>query len=443
MFLEKIYNASPVFVQNVFCSVKGFLICRKRFNKNFKRQLSLYCANYYQPEEELRHFLEAICNVPYYRKLFKECAFDVRAKDIYSELRKLPILTKQDVKDHLDEIVNHSFKGETYWMHTSGTTGSGLVFPCSREMENKQWAVWWRYRLEHGIELDTWCGWFGGRTIISPKNERPPFWRINYPGRQVMLSAYHLNKDSVKLYYQKLKESKLTWLHGYPSQIALLASFLLDQGLEPLRCISHITFGAENLLESQTHIIQTAFPDAKLAQHYGLTEGVANLSQDLKGNWKVDEDFAYVEFIPLSEDDPTTCRIVGTAFSNYAFPLVRYDTGDVAKVERHLDGRIRIMSIDGRKEDYISLPNGVKLGRLDHLFKDLVNIQEAQIYQKSFSEIEFRIVKRKGYGEADEQLLWKEIRFRIPETVHVTIAYLDKIPRTNSGKLRLVISEIK
>ena len=441
--LERIYDSSPVLIQNILCSLKGFLICRKRFNGNFKKQLSLFNKYAYQPETELRKFFQEIQTVPYYQRLFNDYGFNVTATDPYKELLKLPILTKIDIKTHLNDIVNSNFRGEAYLSHTSGTTGSGLVFPCSREMENKQWAVWWRYRSWHGIGLNTWCGWFGGRTIISPKNTKTPFWRINYPGRHVMFSAYHLNKDTVELYHQKLKRSRLTWLHGYPSQISLLSSLIVDQRLVPLDQVTHITFGAENLLEGQKQIISKVFPNAKLAQHYGLAEGVANLSQDVHGVWKVDEDFAYVEFIPVTEDDPTICRIVGTGFSNYAFPLIRYDTGDIAEIERLPNGTVNVLSIDGRKEDYISLPNGIKLGRLDHIFKDLINIQEAQIYQKSISEIEFRIVKGQFYGITDEQLLWSEIRSRITGSIKVTISYVDKISRTKSGKLRLVISDVK
>lgn len=441
--IKKLYYLSPVIIQNFLCSLKGFLICRKRLNKNFKKQLSLFDKYAYQPEAELRLFLQEIRTVPYYQRLFRDFGFNVTATNLYKELLKLPIQTKLDVKTHHNDIVNLNFIGETYLLHTSGTTGGGLVFPCSREMENKQWAVWWRYRGWHGIDLNTWCGWFGGRTIISTKNTKAPFWRINYPGKQVMFSVYHLNKDTVELYYQKLKRSGLTWLHGYPSQISLLASLIADQGLTPLHFVTHVTFGAENLLEGQKQIISKVFPNAKLTQHYGLAEGVANLSQDVHGRWKIDEDFAYVEFVPISEEDPTICRIVGTGFSNYAFPLVRYDTGDIAKIERLPNGTVNVLSIDGRKEDYISLPNGVKLGRLDHIFKDLVNIQEAQIYQKSISEIEFRIVKGQFYSIADEQLLWSEIRSRITDSIKITISYVDKISRTRSGKLRLVISDVK
>lgn len=262
-------------------------------------------------------------------------------------------------------------------------------------------------------------------------------------GETGYFSAYHLNAETAPLYYQKIQTSKLTWLHGYPSQISFLSSLLLDLGLTPLKQITHITFGAENLLDYQIQLVKKVFPNAHLAQHYGLSEGVANLSQDVEGNWVVDDDFAYVEFVPVSEEYSEICRIIGTGFSNEAFPLVRYDTGDIAHIERKSDGTVKVLSIDGRKEDFILLPNGVKLGRLDHIFKDMINIQEAQIYQKNVSEIEFRIVKGKQYSLKDEQLLKKEIRKRIDEPVEIKFIYMDKIPRTNSGKLRLVISELK
>ena len=32
--------------------------------------------------------------------------------------------------------------------------------------------------------------------------------------------------------------------------------------------------------------------------------------------------------------------------------------------------------------DYVVLSNGAVVGQLDHIFKNLVNIREAQIYQK-------------------------------------------------------------
>jgi len=443
--LNQLYDKAPVFFQNILVSLRGFQIQKKRFNRNFIKYLEEYEKNNSSRVNEnmLRHFLENAQKSTFWKKRFEAYGVNFQAENIIEEIKKLPILTKDEVKKNIATIANPLYKGKKYKAKTSGTTGGGLIFPYSLEMENKQWAVWWRYRRWHGIDLDMWCGWFGGRSIISIKNQSPPYWRINRPGKQVMFSAYHLNISTVESYYDEIKKRDLRWLHGYPSQLSLLAHLILERGLQPLLQVTHITFGSENLLDNQREIISRIFPNATLRQHYGLTEGVANISENINGELIADNDFCYVEFAPLSTDTPNLCKIVGTGFSNLAFPLIRYDTGDIAEIEHLENGGIKILSIDGRKEDFVTLPNGVKLGRLDHIFKDMIAIKEAQIHQRDLHHIDFNIVKGASFDIQSENNLRKEIRKRIDESVSIEINYVEKIPRTNSGKLRLVISDIK
>ena len=122
--------------------------------------------------------------------------------------------------------------------------------------------------------------------------------------------------------------------------------------------------------------------------------------------------------------------------------MLRYDTGDIATLIVN-NNQKKIISIDGRSEDYITLPNGIKLGRLDHIFKEVSNIIESQIYQKNDFSILIRIVKANNYSEQNEKKLIKEIKKRIGDTTEFKIQYLDKIDRKKSGKLKFVISEIK
>ena len=119
------------------------------------------------------------------------------------------------------------------------------------------------------------------------------------------------------------------------------------------------------MLESQKENIKKVF-NVKLIEHYGLAEGVSNISENINGNFEIDQDFAYTELINNNNNER---KIIGTNYSNIAFPLIRYDTGDVALVDENDNDKI--LSILGRVEDYIILPNGVKLGRLDHIFKDI------------------------------------------------------------------------
>jgi phenylacetate-CoA ligase len=158
----------------------------------------------------------------------------------------------------------------------------------------------------------------------------------------------------------------------------------------------------------------------------------------------VDEGFAAVEFLPLPQGG---FRVVGTNFTNPATPLVRYAVGDVVDyVEGDTcdcgrAGRI-VRRVDGRQEDYVILRNGARLGRLDHVFKDLMAIREAQIYQEEPGELIVRVVKNADYTADDEADLLREFRKRVGDEADVRVEYVDRIDRTEAGKIRFVISKI-
>lgn len=436
--LQQFYDKAPVWVQNLMCSVKGGIIKRRRYGEQFYSELTAFEQGQYNPTAELKSFLEFAKNIPYYKE-----TYDANPGKKGEELLKVfPIITKADVKAHLNAIVNEDCTEPKFEMRTSGTTGGGLVFPYTVRMENKHWAIWWRYRRRLGIELDTWCGWFGGKRIINPNDKKAPYWRINKPGRQVMYSSLHLTKDTVKAFYDDIKLRKLPWLHGYPSHIAKFAALALDVGLEPLIEVKWVTTGAENLLGNQFALMQQMFPNAMIRQHYGLMEGVANISQDKEGEWVVDDDFAYVEFIPVSEDNPNVCRIVGTGFSNPAFPLIRYDTGDIATIERNADGSVNVISIDGRSSNVLKGPDGFEINeaRLSIVLHDFNNIVEAQFVQHSLTDIDLLIVKNSSYNENDENKLQDNITECFDKRMNVNIKYVEEVEKTKSGKLRLVVS---
>ena len=323
---------------------------------------------------------------------------------------------------------------------TSGTTGSGFKFPETNLMVKKQWAIWWRFRKWHDIQPGTWCGWFGGRIIMSPKINKPPFWRTNFPLKQIMFSSHNLTQKTIIDYYDKLTQSKLTWLHGYPSQLAHFAHLCKKNNLRHFPYLKIISLGAENLLEHQKDIMEEVF-NVPIIQHYGLAEGVSNISERRNGKLEPDQDFAYTELIPIDSSKPSICRIIGTNYNNLAFPLIRYDTGDIATVSWK-NQKPAILSIDGRKEDFITLKSGVSLGRLDHIFKSLINIQKAQIVQKKNKKIIVRVVKGERFDQdKEESKLISQLKLFIGNDEPVEIVYTKNIENSDSGKFRLVISE--
>lgn len=453
MSLEAIYLRLPIALQNLGCTLEGLRIQQKRYGAGFQHHLLEAEKRAFVSQEQIEEFRDqrirafvAHCanTVPYYRRLFRELRIKVEDIRGFEDLQRLPILTKREVQDHAAEFVPEGVDRRACdLVHTSGTTGGGLRFLATRSALDEQWAIWWRYRRWHGISLDTRCAYFGGRSLVPAEQTKPPFWRTNYAGKQLFFSAYHLTPANLKLYADKLREARIPWLHGYPSLLALLAAYIVDTAFDLGYQPNWITLGAENLLSQQSVLIHRAF-GTKPIQHYGMAEGVANVSECEQGMLHVDEDFAGTEFLPMKDGG---FRVIGTNFTNLATPLLRYDAQDVVqlgspKCSCGKPGRL-IESIDGRHEDYVVLKGGARVGRLDHVFKDMTRIREAQIVQKEPGKILVRIVRGLNYNEDEEQQLRRELEKRIGSATRVEISYVDEVQRTGRGKLRFVVSELE
>ena len=449
--IDKYYSHLPTWLQNLAVSGRGWQIQRRRFDATFEKYLANYSKRTYWDQQaiaefrdrRLREFLRiAVEQTTFYQSLYGLSADQVRDIRSLKDLQSLPIIDKAQVQTRHAELFRHGLsKNEYAIQHTSGSTGAGLRFPATHDSHREQWAVWWRYRNWHGLQRDEQCLYFGGRSVVPLRQTGPPYWRYNRPGRQILFSGYHLGPVTAEAYLHEMQRSGLRWIHGYPSLVSLLGQYALERNIK--LNIRWVTTGAESLLENQKVIIRNAFGVNPL-EHYGMAEAVANISQCPEGALHVDEDFAAVEFVPT--ETPNLYRVIGTGFSNAAFPLVRYDVGDLVMLgERSCDcgrpGRV-VEQVDGRQEDFVILKNGSRLGRLDHIFKDSTNIKEAQIVQSKIGEITIRVVRGYKFQEQDERQLRAAIDERMGEFMDYTITYVEQIERTKRGKLRFVLSTV-
>jgi len=443
-----VYARLPRTIQTVAVSVSGWRLRHERYGGTFPSVLRDYVSRNRASEDEmlairrlkLRRILShALAEIPYWSRTLRTFDVDPARVEGPEDLATLPILTKSDVLRLGAELRwPAARRSELRTVHTSGTTGAGLVFAATLEAQREQWAVWWRFWGRFGLDLNTWHAVFMGWTIVPGARRDPKPWRINWPGRQVFFSQYHLRPATAAAYAGALDRMALSWVRGYPSVISYLASLILD-GERPRPRPRVISLGAENVLPSQVRSIREAFGVEPIS-HYGLSEMVANASQCPNGRLHIDEDFAAVELLPTGNG---TVRILGTSLANLATPFIRYDTGDLASVHSSpcgcgLAGRV-LERIDGRQEDLIELNDGTRVGRVDHLFKDAVRVAEAQIRQTHAGKCVIVVVPREGFGPKDEAEILGECQRRFGDRLEVNIQLVESIARTARGKLRLVV----
>jgi phenylacetate-CoA ligase len=105
-------------------------------------------------------------------------------------------------------------------------------------------------------------------------------------------------------------------------------------------------------------------------------------------------------------------------------------------------GGILIERVLGRVEDYVLTADGRLVGRLDHLFKDSLNVLEAQVLQREPGVVIVRLVRSAAYGPADENAIRAEASLRLGSDTVVRFEYVDALPRAANGKTRFIDSSL-
>lgn len=449
--IRSLYYALPQAAKDLISSVYGFRQRRIRYGKEFYETLEFLRESQYWSNEKLldyqnervEEFLKvAIPNTPFYQN-----NPDYSGKS----LENFPIIKKQDLRENLKKFYHQNLNRIPHvWAHTSGTTGSAIIFPISRRHFEREYAFHALAYEWGGVSLTNRdkVAFCSGHPVAPPQRQKPPFWVYDYANNWFYFSSYHLTSENLKHYIRELDEFQPKMLGGYPSSIYLLAMAYEKYGNGKLK-LKSISTSSETLLDFQRAKIESAF-DTKVFNLYGNTEKCAYIIECEKGELHLKLEHSAVEILNDQNElckPGETGRIVSTNFGNLAFPLIRYDVGDavtIAENQTSICGRggMLIEKIVGRIEDYIITPDGRFVGRLDHLFKDSLNIKEAQIIQKQRDEVLIRIVSEIDFTEKDEQSVLREAHLRLGNEIKIKFEQVDTIPREANGKFRFIVSEI-
>ncbi len=456
VLIEQVYPRLPVFLQNAACWYYGRKEARIRSGVVFERYLqnlldsekwSASEIESYQ-NEKLRNLIRhAYENVPYYRERWKALKLSppyIRSREY---LPKLPVLTKEDVRQNCERLVSQkATRHELIFRHTSGTTGKALHFYTTNDATAFQWAVWWRHRARFGVHPGAWHANFTGKRVVPLDQHAPPYWRWNRPLHQVLLTMHHLSAEKISCIVEFLNSQQFEFYSGYPSIIHMLALHASAAGLRLKSPPRAVFTGAENMLEFQRREIHR-FTGAILTDQYGCSEGCGNASQCEEFVYHEDSEFGILESVDMGSGNSAR-SILCTGLACNSFPFIRYEVGDHGvPLDGHEECRCgrktRVWDrIEGRKDDYVITPEGLRIMRFDYVFKGALNVKEVQVVQERFGEVMLRIVRRPEYRVQDESAIAGEIGRWISPTLRVRFEYVTEIQREANGKFRAVLSRL-
>jgi phenylacetate-CoA ligase len=448
---SSLYAHSPLLIQEALLSTRAQLRKILREDRSFEAYATEIQSQYYWSGEKLEKWqsesiaslLEKACRtVPHYRRIAQDRRGGLR------ELHSFPILTKGMIthapKDFLSEKASTLFR---FSGSTSGTTGSPLKLYQDLSAIRRENAFIWRQLHWAGYRRGERRVWLRGDMIVPAAQQKGPFWRRNAADNMLMMSSYHLSEDHAKGYLDALQAYDPVLIQAYPSAIGFLANWLWSKGrVATLPSLRGIVTSSETLTLEQRQRIEVAF-GVRVFDWYGSCERVAAIGTCSLGNYHVMEDYGFTEFVQTEDGG---AEIIGTGFNNDLMPLIRYSTGDSVELadenaECGCKSHFRMVKkIFGRTDDSVTTPDGRSIGRLDHIYKGLAGIAEAQIVQTKIDAIEIRVVPQcdeETYRIIRESLV-KNLRERVGGEMKIEVNFVSALERTKNGKLRAVVSTV-
>lgn len=389
-------------------------------------------------------------NVPYYTALFKKVNFDPETMKSLRETEKIPILTKELIRQNYDSLYAKDF--ESYVPRpktTGGSTGEPITvyndFKSHSYFAANNLRVW-------SIASDYYVG-ARFMTIahgsLLPNNNNLKNKVYFYLQNSELITSYHLTDERLMAAIKQIKKTKAKFIYGYSSSIFMLAKFAKSKGIKIISGIQAIYTTSDMLYQNQRELIEEVF-GVKVYDSYGCPEsGLISFECEEHNGYHLNQESAYVEVI--NRDDKNGLgKIISTPLHNYAFPLIRYDTGDVGKLAtekcacgRHLP---KIQELGGRIRDFVILKDGRYIhGAFFNHFKPFYDnnwIGEYQIIQETHEKLLIKVNTRRIPKEEDKNIIEEELRKGLLPDLQIEWD-LGGVEYTSGGKFRIIISKVK
>jgi len=383
-------------------------------------------------------------NVPYYRELFSEIGLDTQTFRGRADMDRIPPLDKETVRTHLDHFVaENSRKFSPEWFSTSGSTGTPLRLLLSADA----------------------CANDAAATLFVFKQAGyPPFAKAfasrGIPGAQwecrrsavrncLTFNSIQMTRESAVRALRRLGSLRPRVYLGNPFSLMMLGRIARDEGMAIPPGETVVVFG-DTLSEKARPVLESVF-GARACIYYSVVEKSVLISECAQGVKHVIEDFAYHEFLDESGnllEGEGKGEIVGTSFYNYAMPLIRYKTRDMAAVAAPVKdcpcGRQSraVDRIEGRQDDYIRTPEGRFVSLVEDPLFQAKGVVGSQIVQDATDHVYVNILPGGDFEKDSLRVVEKELRVRVGEMIKIDFHIVDSLEETAGGKTRFILSKI-
>jgi phenylacetate-CoA ligase len=394
----------------------------------------------------LKHAYE---NVPFYRKQFDLYGVSLKRIKRIDDIKIIPILSKDILKRNISHLTSNK-RITLYPAKTSGSTGQPLKFYRDRIATSYAYAAMFRGLRWHGVDLCDSEAYLWGIPIGRRDyyNARVRDFILNRFREKKFNLSDEVNQD----FYDRMVRKNPRILSGYGSLIYEFAKYIQNKRLNSRQLhLKLVKYTAEMMFDYQRKFVSELF-SCPVVSEYGSAETGIVAFQCPDGKYHVMNDCVCLEF----EKDHFTgyYKIIITNLNSYSFPLIRYDTGDLVR-SNHLTKctcglPFPVMDeIIGRSSDVVMAPDGKRIHSniFSYIIKELIkkydNIKQLRFIQTKLDELKVEMLTSLVENELLKVDIANLIHERISSKLRVTFDENYKNERTDTGKLRYFISELK
>lgn len=325
--LRKAYEASP----DSFRRLARFLPARVVYGASYSAARELLGdigreAQFAMLRETCRYAYE---HCPFWRHHFEQDGFTPYDFD-FEAFQDLPTITSDTLKEHHAEMVSDEATSLNSYLTSTGGTGRR---PTPIRLSNKSFGREWAFMhyLWNHVSYKR-----NDRKLVlrgQDLGNRPYAW--NYVYNDLRLNLFCYQDAPLSDILSQIRHFRPRFIHGYPSAVVAFMWYLLEHGIESNWPLKGLLLGSEELKEQDKRELSKYF-GAPVYSWYGQTEKVCLAGFcEHRDSYHIMPGYSYVEVLDHEGNPANEGEIVGTSFLNESMPLIRYRTGDYARLSLH------------------------------------------------------------------------------------------------------------
>lgn len=358
----------------------------------------------------------------------------------YKLADEFPVVNKMILIENYDACLAKS--GYQTPLHISSTSGStGTPFSVTQDFKKRNRTI---------ADLKVF-----GELCDYPSHERMVFFRVvnsklhRTPEQEDRENIYYIDSSDLSdAHLEEMKwallEKKPRIVFSYSSTLVELARYIDRTGIPKNGfSMTSVLTGGEGLSDENRKLLEKVFGCMVYRRYSDMELGILGQDMGNGSEYILNWGSYYFEILKIESDEPAVPgevgRIVITDLFNYAFPMIRYDTGDLAILDDSIPNEFpRLKEIYGRIRDCVYATDGrlISPAKVSVMMWGSESVKQWQFTQETKTDY---VLKLNCDKEIGEQVYIAKFKDLLGLNANIKVQFVDEIPVTASNKRRAVI----